>query len=153
MNALPRAITARFFARPDDYALLQRHWSALMNSARKHELAAAHHILYLALLGKDWRKGFAPITNRRKLDNGAFWGWTLFRALRSLQREADEEWLLAPFAGLVTAPMLQRVRSVLPAPSPYSSRPEEYGYRTFPFDAYLVPDAMIPASQEDPAHA
>ncbi len=146
MNALPRAMTAQFFADADAYAALRSHWRSLVNSERKHELTAAHHTLYLALLGKDWRKGFTPITNRCKLDNGAFWGWMLFRALWSLHRDADEAWLLAPFDGLVTPPMLRLVRGRLPLPYPSSFRPEEYGYRTFPFDAYRVPEATMPAA-------
>ena len=57
-----------------------------MNSDRKRDLAAEHHLLYLALLGKDWRAGFTPITNQRKLDNGAFHGWSaISRALVATQ--------------------------------------------------------------------
>jgi hypothetical protein len=73
MNTLSRAITARFFPQPDSYNALRKKWSDLINSERRHELTSAHHLLYLALIGKDWRKAFTTISNQRKLDNGAFW--------------------------------------------------------------------------------
>ncbi len=63
MNTLSRAMTARFFPTVNDYDALRRHWSALVNSPRKHELKAEHHLLYLVLCGKDWRAAFTPITN------------------------------------------------------------------------------------------
>ncbi|MCI0397848.1 MAG: hypothetical protein L0332_22050 [Chloroflexi bacterium] len=140
MNTLSRAITAQLFDNPETYHSLRRQWSQLMRSERRHELSAAHHLLYLALLGKDWRKGFTPVTNPRKLANGAFQGWTLFRALTLLHVPACESWLLAPFDGVVTPEMLQQVRRLVPARSPYQYRPEQFAPAAFPFDAYLVPE-------------
>ena len=70
VNTLSKQQTACFFAQPDlGYASLQAHWSALV--AARTPLSAADHLLYLALRGKDWRKGFSPITNATKLANGA----------------------------------------------------------------------------------
>src|SRR5260221_9659824 len=106
MNTLSRAITARFFQNPESYNALRKQWSDLINSERKHELTAAHHLVYLSLMGKDWRKGFTPPTNQRKLDNGAFWGWKMFKALEMIQRTSQEQELLLPFEGLITPPML-----------------------------------------------
>jgi hypothetical protein len=154
MNTLPRAITAQIFASTESYAALRRHWSVLMRSNRRHELSAAHHLLYLALIGKDWRKSFTPISNRRKLDNGAFAGWELFRALMLLRSPSYESWLLAPFAGLVTPGVLQAVRSLVSRQNSYSCRPEDFGVGMFPFEAYEVPEAMsTPAATEDRTHA
>jgi hypothetical protein len=154
VNTLPRAITAQIFTSTESYAALRRHWSALMRSDRRHELSAAHHLLYLALIGKDWRKTFTPVSNRRKLDNGAFAGWSLFRALYSLHSQADESWLLAPFAGLVTPAMLQTIRSLVARQSSYTCRPEDFEAGAFPFEAYNVPGAQpAPAIAEDRRHA
>ena len=154
MNTLPRAVTAQIFASTESYAALRRHWSALMRSDRRHELSAAHHLLYLALLGKDWRKSFTPVSNRRKLDNGAFAGWSLFRALMVLRSPCYETWQLAPFAGLVTPEILQIVRSLVAGQSSYYYRPEDFGAGAFPFDAYNVPDALTaPAIAEARSHA
>jgi hypothetical protein len=154
MNTLPRAITAQIFANTESYAALRRHWSVLMCSDRRHELSAAHHLLYLALIGKDWRKSFTPISNRRKLDNGAFAGWELFRALMLLRSEVYELWLLAPFAGLVTPEMLQAIRSLVARQSSYACRPEDFGAGAFPFEAYHVPETLsAPAIAEGRSHA
>ena len=141
MNTLPRAVTAQIFTGTESYAALRRHWSALMRCDRRHELSAAHHLLYLALIGKDWRKSFTPVSNRRKLDNGAFAGWQLFRVLMALHSPSHEPWLLAPFAGLVTPAMLQAVRSLVARQSSYIYQPEDFVAGSFPFDAYNVPEA------------
>ena len=148
MNTLSRAITAQWFIDTTVYAALRARWRALVCSDRKHELDAAHHLLYLALCGKDWRRGFTPPRNPRKLANGALQGWALFRALRTLHSEAAEPGLLAPFGGLVTPEMLQPLRKLLPFPNPYALRPDEFTGGRFLFEAY---DA--PAEEEGKAHA
>ena len=71
MNTLSRTITASYFSDASAYDALRQHWSALVNSPGKHDLTPAHYLLYLCLLGKDWRVGFTPITNQKHLDNGA----------------------------------------------------------------------------------
>jgi hypothetical protein len=153
MNTLPRAITAQLFPNTESYVALKRHWSALVNSSRRHELTAAHHLLYAALMGKDWRKGFTPITNRRKLENGAYAGWKLFRAIQLLN-PVYEPWLLRPFDGYVTAPMFERIREMISRASPYAYRPEDFAAGRFPFDAYRVPEALLTtAPRTERAHA
>ncbi len=136
MNTLSRAITARFFQNPESYNALRKQWSDLINSERKHELTAAHHLVYLSLMGKDWRKGFTPPTNQRKLDNGAFWGWKMFKALEMIQRTSQEQELLLPFEGLITPPMLSEIRGLLPTGNPYAYKPADFANISFPFDAY-----------------
>jgi hypothetical protein len=154
MNTLPRAITAQIFTGTESYVALRRHWSALMRSELRRELSAAHHLLYLALIGKDWRKSFTPISNRRKLDNGAFAGWPLFRALMLLRSPCYEAWLLAPFEGLVTPAMLQTVRGLVARRSAYACRLEDFAAGSFPFDAYDVPEALLaPAADQERRHA
>ena len=136
MNTLPRAITARFFPTPDSYNSFRKHWSDLINSERKHELTAAHHLLHLALIGKDWRRAFTPISNQRKLDNGAFWGWRMFDAMFKLHSKFSEEELLAPFDGLATPQMLQDLRVFLPLVYPSNFQAAEFVKASFPFEAY-----------------
>jgi hypothetical protein len=153
MNTLPRPLTAKLFANPDSYLALRKHWSALVNSSRKHELSAAHHTLYLALRGKDWRKAFTPITNRRKLENGALYDWGLFRAFGILHSKWHEEKLLAPFDGLVTTEMLQFIRTLLPAPTPAAFSSTVFARQDFPFDAYHVPQTMLDDEAKDATHA
>ena len=142
MNTLSRAITAQIFTHTDTYLILRKHWSRLINSDRKHGLSAEHHLLYLALLGKDWRKSFTPVTNRRKLENGAFYGWGLFRALRMLHLKFYEEALLAPFDGIVTPEMLAQVRSLIAVHNLYSYSVEQFNAGHFPFEAYTLPEVV-----------
>ncbi len=138
MNTLPRAVTAQIFPTPDSYNALQCHWSSLNRSERRHDLSAAHYLLYQALRGKDWRKAFTCPSNPRKLANGAFAGWVLFCSLNMLHSRFSEEALLAPFDGLVTLAMLETVRRLLPAiRTSYPLRPEQFAGGAFPFDAYL----------------
>ena len=145
MNTLPRAITAQIFPNPETYHALRKHWSALVNSERKHELTAAHHLLYLALLGKDWRKAFTPITNPRKLANGAFHECGLFRALYHLHHQSIAD-LRDYFDGLVTFEMIEQVRNFLPRVNSYQYRPEEFSSGQFPFHAYSVPTDLLSVS-------
>jgi hypothetical protein len=136
MNTLSRAITVRFFPNQDSYNALRKQWSALINSTSKSDLSAAHHLLYLALLGKDWRKAFTPPTNQLKLDNGAFFGWMMFRALQTLHNPFVEKELLAPFDGQITLQMLQGIRSVLPLLHAYKFQPQQFSNGAFPFEAF-----------------
>ena len=141
MNTLSWALTAQILINVETYPLLRKHWRGLINSERKHELLAGHHLLYLALLGKDWRKSFTPPTNRRKLENGAHQGWILFRALRLLHSKSEEAQLLDPFDGLVTPQMLANLRRVISQSNPYSHRAEQFEGGCFPFEAYTLPEA------------
>jgi hypothetical protein len=152
MNTLPRAITAYILTDPHRYHLIRQHWSELVRSPRKHELSAAHYLLYAALLGKDWRKGFTCVTNRRKLENGAFAAWALFRSVAMLHMASHEEWLLAPFGGLVTPPMLQSLRELIPMQNVYHYRPEQFRGDSFPFEAYSVPASFQKTTDERSAN-
>ena len=148
MNTLSRAITAQIFNDTDTYNTLRVHWRSLLKSDRRHELAAAHHLLYLALLGKDWRKGFTPMTNQRKLANGAFYQWGLFRTLALFHSRQHEAWLLAPFDGLVTPAMLQAVRTLVPKVSAYTYPLTEFVPGHFPFEAYEAPETVTATTPE-----
>jgi len=152
MNTLPRVITAQILTDPNLYHSIRQHWSEWVRSPRKHELTAAHYLLYAALLGKDWRKGFTCITNRRKLDNGAFAGWALFRATEVLHLPSNEEALLAPFGGLVTVTMLQNVRELIPVQRYYNYRPEQFTAGNFPFESYNLPASFQAAANESSAN-
>ena len=136
MNTLSRAITARFFPDQDSYNALRKYWSDLINSERRHKLTTAHHLLYLALIGKDWRKAFTPPTNQRKLKNGAFLGCKIFQALATIQFKFKEEEILAPFEGLITPQILSELRSFLPTSKPYTYKVSDFANGTFPFEAY-----------------
>lgn len=111
MNTLPKQHASVFFATHDDYLNFRRHWSQLVNSERRHELKAAHHLLYLVLTGRDWRKAFTFPSSPNKLNNG--YTPELYQALDLLGSTYRERQLLAPFDGLVTAEMLANARRLL----------------------------------------
>ena len=149
MNTLSRAITAQIFDDSDTYSTIRTHWRTLMQSSRRQELSASHHILYLALMGKDWRKGFTPVTNQRKLANGAFYDWKLFRALTLFHSTLHQDWLLTPFDGIVTVESLQAIRRFIPKVSAYNYTPTDFAPGQFPFEAYEIPEAMASTSVPD----
>lgn len=154
MNTLPRAITAQILTDSNTYEALRRRWRELLNSERRHELSAAQHLLYTALLGRDWRRGFTPMTNQRKVENGAFYGWALFRALAILHAPSCEAELLAPFEGLITPAMLAQLRSLIPSQDPWTCRPEQFTGGSFPFEAYKDSAPLLAQAQaEGGAHA
>lgn len=71
MNTLGKAITQRFFKNESGFDLLQNDWARnWQNKEWRDSLTPTHFFLYAALRGKDWRKGFTPITNDVKLSNG-----------------------------------------------------------------------------------
>jgi hypothetical protein len=147
MNTLSRAITAQFFPEPTAYNVLRAHWSAVVNSELKHELRAVHYLLYLTLLGKDWRKAFTPITNVNKLENGAFSNWHLFEALAELHSRVTEKGVLAPFGGLVTPEMLQTARTLVTSFGSYTYKPAAFGVGKFPCEAYQVSETLLASSK------
>src|ERR1051325_11141977 len=147
MNTLSRAITARFFPNSDSYNALRKCWSDLINSERRHELTAAHHLLYLALIGKDWRKAFTFPINQRKLENGAFYGWKMFHALETIHSKFKEQELIAAFDGLITSQMLGELRSLLPTVNPYSYKVSDFANGAFPFSAYAEKNTANSAPQ------
>ncbi len=112
MNTLSRQLTARFFtSSTTDYLAFRRHWSKLVNSERKHELKAVHHLLYLVLSGKDWRKAFTFPTNSHKLNNG--YTPELYRALQQLGSPYQEQYVLRPFEGLISHESVSEARKFL----------------------------------------
>lgn len=139
MNTLSPTFTGRFYKDKDGYGLLCVHWSKIMNADDKYKLDAAHHLLYLALRGKDWRKGFTPPSNQRKIDNGAFEGWILFSSLARIHSPVWENWLLEPFAGHVTLATLEHLRRFLPKVHAYAFKREQFSGHNFPFYAYNLP--------------
>ena len=135
MNTLSRAQTGSLPGAAS-FAALRAHWRTLMQSPRRHTLTATHHLIYQALLGRDWRRGFTPPTNARKLANGGFTDWGLFHALNRLHHNRLEPEALAPFDGLITADTLAALRSLIPYRRPWLLRPEHFADGAFPFDAY-----------------
>lgn len=137
MNTLSRAQTGSLPGAAS-IAVLRAHWRTLLRSPRRHALTATHHLIYQALLGRDWRRGFTPPTNARKLANGGFTDWGLFHALNRLHHNRLELDALAPFEGLITAETLSALRTLIPYQRPWLLRPEQFADGAYPFDAYMT---------------
>lgn len=65
MNTLGKSITAKFFNTAEDYEALRQDWAKRMEA--REEIPAQYHLLYKALIGKDWRTGFIAGSNGRRL--------------------------------------------------------------------------------------
>jgi hypothetical protein len=71
MNTLSKGFTLGMFFGEDTegYTKLRAQWSKMVNSDTKDELTMAHHILYLILIGKNWKKAVTLPTNKNKIAN------------------------------------------------------------------------------------
>lgn len=71
MNTLSKEFTlGKFFGEDqENYYKLRKQWSKMVNSEKKNELTMAHHILYLILIGKNWKKSVTIPTNKNKIEN------------------------------------------------------------------------------------
>jgi len=134
------------FETKKQYFYFRKTWADAVNSPRAKTtktnygwLRAEHMILYNILRQRAFDKGFSPITNTNKLENGAYINYGLYNAWNTLSShigrakkivEADKkggflklkrsttvsEWdtkyvkdFLEPFAGTVTVKMLAKV--------------------------------------------
>jgi hypothetical protein len=135
MNTLSRQMTARFFTSPSDFDAFRRHWSQLVNSERKHQLKAVHHLAYFVLCGRDWRKAFTFPTNPNKLNNG--YTPELIHALQQFRSGYQEDWVLTPFDGLVSSEALAEARTLLSHVMADGARVNADG--VYLCDAYTLP--------------
>jgi hypothetical protein len=72
-NTLSPSVTSTFFLKEDGYTNLVAAWKAAVNDKKApFQPSSAELLAYAILRGKDWRKGFTPITRERKLSSGSF---------------------------------------------------------------------------------
>lgn len=153
MNTLNREQTAHLLGNPTAYAALRLLWRDLVTSERKHSLTAAHHLIYLALIGKDWRKAFHPVVNARKFLNGGHYNWGLFDAVHALQFAPAAD-LLAPFDGLLIIDHLFALRTFIPTFTHlYNYEPSSFANSAWPFDAYPSTLQLPLTTKQEPANA
>jgi heterodisulfide reductase subunit B len=71
MNTLSKEFTlGKFYQEdPENYKKLRAQWSKMVNSDYDVTLTMAHHILYLILIGKNWKKAVTLPTNKNKVAN------------------------------------------------------------------------------------
>jgi len=134
MNTLPKTITQQFFKTPDGYEQCKAIWKHNLGP-QGQKLTVTHHMLYAILRGKDWRKGFTPMTNKNKLANGNFEAWAFFDAVWMLEAKHWEKETYAPFKEILADDAIEKIRALLPLNRRYSHKPETYT-NGIPFEAY-----------------
>lgn len=110
-STLGKSQTRPFFLSDTGYADLEARWRSLLSDPDACPLRREHHALYAILRGKDWVRGFTPITNSVKLANGQ----AADRAVQAVRHHIHSRWsvesLLAPFNGLLSPDALVLVRA------------------------------------------
>jgi hypothetical protein len=99
------------------YHLIRARWVAIVQSDGRHELTAAHFLLYMALMHRDWRKAFSPIRRPSKLANGFKPYYSADRALWWVHSAYWKPKWLDLFDGILTPEMLAEVLARLPKPN------------------------------------
>jgi hypothetical protein len=89
-------------------------WCEILRSEMRHEFDAADHLMYLAMMGIDWRAAFSPISRLAKLKNGCRPYQAAAQALAIVHiTYRDAEWI-ERFNGSLTQEMLTAMRARLP---------------------------------------
>jgi len=114
MNTLSKSITAAWFIDASRYHNLRRVWRTLTNSNRKHVLGPLQHMLYLALLGKDWRRAFQPPTRPSKLASGALAAWPMPACLAQIRQNTIDDSDIALFEGAITRDDVKKLSQHMP---------------------------------------
>lgn len=108
------------FTSKEHYLSFISAWKHTFNDPElRKQLTPAHFLLYAALRGKDWRKGFTPCTNKNKIDNGYAPYYSAYNALLSIHTATQASmWragmLMEPFNGTLTKEMLLIIGAMLP---------------------------------------
>jgi hypothetical protein len=108
MNTLSKEFTLGTFynEEPENYTKLRKQWSKLMNSDAKKTLTMHHHILYLILIGKNWKKAVTLPTNKNKLANN--YKPHIKEVAETWDYSFRKEYILKAFEGTVTPEMYDK---------------------------------------------
>lgn len=112
MNTLSKEFTlGTFFGEdPENYVKLRKQWSKMMNSPVKNTLTMAHHILYLILIGKNWRKAVTLPTNKKKLEN--HYKPHIYKIIERWGGRFTKQQIVSTFEGTVTEEMYDKAEKI-----------------------------------------
>lgn len=112
MNTLSKEFTlGNFFGEdPENYVKLRKQWSKMMNSPVKNTLTMAHHILYLILIGKNWRKAVTLPTNKNKLEN--HYKPHIYDVIEQWGGRFIKQNIISSFEGAVTDDMYEKAQKI-----------------------------------------
>jgi hypothetical protein len=120
MNTLGKEITQGFFEDENGYQKFIARWSEMMNDKNVcKDINAEEHLLYLALRGKDWRKGLTAATNKNKVENGyngsqyGDWGGNINRIVYGARGIRNDYHFLCFFKGIINEEGLRKVRQYI----------------------------------------
>lgn len=114
MDTLSRETWNGFFESKEHYLKLRALWAQLHTEPEQLKLGPEHYLLMSALRGRDWRRGFTPVTNSNKLAHGAKPRASAATALWNVRSPYNRKYLLEVFGGLVTEEMVNAACSWLP---------------------------------------
>jgi len=111
MNTLSKEMTLGMFFEEDaeNYAKLRTQWSKMVNG-KKCELTLAHHVLYLILIGKNWKKAVTLPTNKNKLEN--HYKPRIIEVEESWNGKFTKSSIISSFEGVITEKMYDNARKV-----------------------------------------
>lgn len=84
MNTLGKQTTKRFYKTETGFEAIQQAWRQLLETG--YQPSTYDLLSYAILRGKDYRKGFTPITNEIKLANGQVVLGSLRNSLAKIRR-------------------------------------------------------------------
>lgn len=147
MKTLSKKITNKFFKHETGFYCLEKIWSEIINSDKKKELTAIHYFLYLALRGKNWRRGFILPGREKDIINGRLWNSGAYRCIKSIchlkkcLKTPNYKWnskyidnVLWPFKELITDNAIEELEKLLPKASVVTTSIE--------FEPYVIEESI-----------
>ena len=113
MNTLSKEFTlGKFYGEdPENYKKLRAQWSKMVNDkTTKHQLTMAHHILYLILIGKNWKKAVTFPTNKNKVEN--HYKPHIYDVIERWNGTFTKQGIIFSFEGTVTSEMYDNAAKV-----------------------------------------
>jgi len=119
MNTLSKQITGTYFFNEDEdnYNKLRKIWHDLVNDKeKKHLLTHYEHIIYLVLLGKDWRKAISISTKPIRLENGYIPKYHQLFASREISQYRFDKYIKPLFGDLFTIEQIKNAENSMNIP-------------------------------------
>lgn len=144
MKTLGKKITKDFFITENSWKDIQKDWARELQAKNSMLENPGVHLLYNALRGKDYRKGFTATSNRKKIVNGQYRDLGLMRAIRSARLESTKEAMMFMFGDNISREGLENLISMLPPEEELfpgmGKKTDQYRYDLFTLDPYRSTD-------------
>lgn len=142
MKTLGKKVTKSFFRTKNGWTNLKKAWVKELKAGSSFTFDPGVHLLYNALRGKDYRKGFTPTTNRKKIINGQYRDSGMMKAVASARLESTKEAVLLIFGKHITREGLESLIAMLPPEEELypgkDTADKQYRYTLLELDPYRV---------------